>query len=167
MNAPHVPGEQAIHIPRPDYMLSICCVQLEGGRFCSRACCVRRSLPWVWWGWASWEADAPNRVERGVPVSSRPRPHNVSILLNAVQEPVHIPQSKSPDDRRLGRLRGVFCGSDGVPEEGVEPPLSCENMTLNHARLPVPPLGQRLVLSRNHTGCCCESLVARKHAPVP
>jgi hypothetical protein len=26
-----------------------------------------------------------------------------------------------------------------VPLEGVEPPLSCENMDLNHARLPIPP----------------------------
>ncbi len=27
-----------------------------------------------------------------------------------------------------------------VPKKGLEPPLPCENMDLNHARLPVPPL---------------------------
>src|SRR6187402_2678343 len=26
-----------------------------------------------------------------------------------------------------------------VPLEGVEPPLTCVNMDLNHARLPIPP----------------------------
>ncbi len=27
-----------------------------------------------------------------------------------------------------------------VPQKGLEPPLPCENMDLNHARLPIPPL---------------------------
>ncbi len=31
-----------------------------------------------------------------------------------------------------------------MPLEGVEPPLTCVNMDLNHARLPIPP--QRLKL---------------------
>ncbi len=31
-----------------------------------------------------------------------------------------------------------------VPERGLEPPLPYGNMVLNHARLPIPPLGQSL-----------------------
>jgi hypothetical protein len=26
-----------------------------------------------------------------------------------------------------------------VPKRGLEPPLPCENVDLNHARLPIPP----------------------------
>ena len=28
-----------------------------------------------------------------------------------------------------------------VPKRGLEPPRPCGHMTLNHARLPIPPLG--------------------------
>ncbi len=31
-----------------------------------------------------------------------------------------------------------------VPETGIEPARPCGHMTLNHARLPVPPFGQYL-----------------------
>jgi hypothetical protein len=31
-----------------------------------------------------------------------------------------------------------------VPERGLEPPLPFRNMVLNHARLPIPPLGRAL-----------------------
>ncbi len=42
-----------------------------------------------------------------------------------------------------------------VPKRGLEPPLPCENVDLNHARLPIPPF--RLTSARSgilpHT-CC-------------
>src|SRR4051795_11823629 len=33
-----------------------------------------------------------------------------------------------------------------LPLEGVEPPLTCVNMDLNHARLPIPPQRLELVI---------------------
>src|SRR4051812_5852318 len=33
-----------------------------------------------------------------------------------------------------------------MPLEGVEPPLTCVNMDLNHARLPIPPQRLELVI---------------------
>jgi hypothetical protein len=35
-----------------------------------------------------------------------------------------------------------------VPQEGLEPPLPCENQILSLARLPVPPLGPKLAKRR-------------------
>ena len=47
--------------------------------------------------------------------------------------------------RLVATLEGCNAGSAGkpgkmVPQKGLEPPLPCENVDLNHARLPVPPL---------------------------
>ena len=44
---------------------------------------------------------------------------------------------KSPSFRR-----GFFYCLQLVPEAGVEPALPFGNMTLNHARLPIPPPGR-------------------------
>ena len=48
---------------------------------------------------------------------------------------VPIPCAYTVPCRRQARV----IDSKKVPLEGVEPPLSCENMDLNHARLPIPP----------------------------
>src|SRR4051794_22046615 len=37
-----------------------------------------------------------------------------------------------------------------MPLEGVEPPLTCVNMDLNHARLPIPPQRLELVILSAH-----------------
>ncbi len=44
--------------------------------------------------------------------------------------------------RLVATLDGSEAGNPGkvVPQKGLEPPLPCENVDLNHARLPVPPL---------------------------
>ena len=52
-----------------------------------------------------------------------------------------------------------------VPLEGVEPPLTCVNMDLNHARLPIPPQRPvvRLVMMSNWgVGRKGEALVGRR-----
>ncbi len=39
-----------------------------------------------------------------------------------------------------------------VPKEGLEPPRTCAHMDLNHARLPIPPLGHLAVLKAGSVG---------------
>src|SRR5207253_743891 len=42
-----------------------------------------------------------------------------------------------------------------MPKRGLEPPHPCEYMTLNHARLPIPPLRQRAKsMTCDHVAIC-------------
>ena len=53
-----------------------------------------------------------------------------------------------------------------VPERGFEPPPTCVDMDLNHARLPIPPLGPSVASSlAKHPQICKRNVVPKRKSP--
>jgi hypothetical protein len=72
-------------------------------------------------------------------------PESAYCPLGAVRTEATVPNRKRPLDRRFQALRGVFDAVAVCPREDSNLHGRKGHVTLNHARLPIPPLGHQNV----------------------